>query len=633
MALTMIAAPPLGDVAMGVAGLWAIEAQGFSPDGNLLLVKVAYSDSAYPSVATRTAFWTYDLKLGQYSASINNLIASDRPIEVSDALISSFEGQTELIASYRDTGASALNLNKLALFRNGVLLQSDLVAQVSGNQADAMIDAIRISANGRFVAIETAASNLTADLDTNGCKDIYVLDLVLNTSRRISSINGAESGSDSTLGDVMVAADGSLWVSFQSAQIFTGQDADGVDDVFVWRLPSSGFAGTAAGTIELASRTTAGAAGGSNPLLNLGGVLFTSDSGSYSASDQNNANDVWQFGGGVPVLVSAAARGTLAEQSNLASTSDGGRYVAVVTASPEIAGGTGVDQLVVVDTQSHGSVVVSRSASGALADDAVITPVLSANGTVVAFSSQASNLGDGSNDGQMHLYVADLENTADLTQNGKTAVLAAYDWKSHTLLDGVAIVGANQTLLTDTSGAGSLTEIPTTSLSLTAGRTVTEPQASATSSAVNLQDAIAILKMIVGLPVNGANQPVSPYQTLAADFDGNGTVGLTDAIGVLKHVVGLSAPEPTWHFADEVDLSVPNKTTLNPGAPQTTVTADLSGTSPVHVGLVGYLSGDVDGSYAGVTGTLDLDVTQPTYIAKLVASHPGLTAAQFGVYV
>jgi Ca2+-binding RTX toxin-like protein len=213
---------------------------------------------------------------------------------------------------------------------------------------------------------------------------------------------------------------------------------------------------------------------------------------------------------------------------------------------------------------------------------------------------------------------------------GKTVDLLAYTWKNHTLLDGVAISGANQTDNTDGSGAAGLTAVVETSVNLTVSRAVPVAEAEVTSSAVNLQDAIAILKMIVGLPVNGANQPVSPYQTFAADFDGNGTVGLTDAIGVLKHVVGLAAPDPTWHFVNEADTSVPSKTTLSPGTPQATVTADLSGTSPVHVGLVGYLSGDVDGSYAGASGALDLDVTQPTYIATLVASHPGLTASQFG---
>jgi hypothetical protein len=51
--------------------------------------------------------------------------------------------------------------------------------------------------------------------------------------------------------------------------------------------------------------------------------------------------------------------------------------------------------------------------------------------------------------------------------------------------------------------------------------------------------------MIVGLNVNSNNTPVTPYQSIAADFDQNGEVGLTDAIGVLKMVVGLAAPTPT----------------------------------------------------------------------------------------
>ena len=115
MALKIIAAPALGDVAQGVAGLFGggLQAQGFSPDSKLLLVRGVYSDSAYPLLASRTAFWVYDIKLDQYSACVNKLITGDRPIEVSDVAIASFNGQIQLIASYRDTGATELNLNKL----------------------------------------------------------------------------------------------------------------------------------------------------------------------------------------------------------------------------------------------------------------------------------------------------------------------------------------------------------------------------------------------------------------------------------------------------------------------------------------------------------------------------------------
>jgi uncharacterized delta-60 repeat protein len=71
------------------------------------------------------------------------------------------------------------------------------------------------------------------------------------------------------------------------------------------------------------------------------------------------------------------------------------------------------------------------------------------------------------------------------------------------------------------------------------------------AGAVNLTDAISILKMIVGLSVNANAAPLSPYQAVAADFDQSGSVDLTDAIGVLKMVVGLSAPAPIWKYFDD----------------------------------------------------------------------------------
>ena len=629
MALKMIAAPPLGAVVQGVAGLFGggLEAQGFSPNGETLLVRVVYTDSAYPLLSSRTAFWMYDLSLGQYSACINNLIATDRPIEVSDVAIATFNGQTQLIANYRDTDAGALNLNKLALIRNGVLVQSDLVALVSGNQADAMMDAIRVSANGRFLAVETAASNLASGLDTNGLKDIYLFDLVLNTSRRITTINGAESNFDSSLGDLQVGADGALSIAFESEQAFTTQDANGVNDVFVWRLASSDFAVPGVGSITLGSRTTAGAVGGSNPKLNAMGLVFNSDSSAFSSTDQNSATDVWQSTGSAVNLVALQSVGsTLTGPSSLASSSASGRYVAVVTASPEVAGQTGVEQLLLVDTLEHSAVVVSKTTDGVLADDAVISPVLSGDGSRLAFSSMAGNLGAGQADGEMHLYLAEY---------GKNAAMQAYVWKSHTLLSGVALTAGTHSSTSDALGAASFTMVTETSLSLTATRAIPTAEASATTRAVNLLDAIAILKMIVGLPVNGSTNGVanalSPYQALAADFNTDGEVGLQDAIEVLKMVVGLTAPEPSWHFLNELDASVAAKATLKPGTAPSTITADLSSASPVHVGLVAYLSGDVDGSYAGATGASDLDITEPSYFVSLVANHPGvLSAAQFG---
>jgi hypothetical protein len=401
----------------------------------------------------RSAFWIYDLTRGQYTASVNDLIATDHAIEVTDVSIGQFGGQVQLVASYHNTvAATGSNLDKIALIRNGVLVQSDLVRHVTGVEANASISAVKVTANGRFVAIETAASNLASGLDTNASKDIYLLDLALNSSRLITTVNGAESEIDSLLGDVMIGADGGLAVAFHSVQAFSNQDSNGSDDAYVWRLAQSQFGTIVAGTVELVSRTVAGAVGASNPTLNLNGTLFESSSGGFSNADQNGATDVWQSTGAAVVAVSAAASGTLSRQTTLGSSSDGGRYVALVTAAPEIAGSTGIEQLVVVDTVAHSSLIVSSSVMGALADDAVISPVLSANGTRVAFSSQASNLGTGSIDGQMHLYVSQLQVAPDSTEvvnNGPTGTIVIIG----SVTQGQSI-SANASSLADADGLG-----------------------------------------------------------------------------------------------------------------------------------------------------------------------------------
>ncbi len=106
-------------------------------------------------------------------------------------------------------------------------------------------------------------------------------------------------------------------------------------------------------------------------------------------------------------------------------------------------------------------------------------------------------------------------------------------------------------------------------------------EASAANRAVDLLDAIGILKSIVGLTTLDANQKI------AADFDNANDVDLNDAIAILKHVVGLPAPTPEWLFVNKV------APVYNLADPMTIdVTADTT------VDLVGILRGDVDGSWA-----------------------------------
>jgi hypothetical protein len=129
-----------------------------------------------------------------------------------------------------------------------------------------------------------------------------------------------------------------------------------------------------------------------------------------------------------------------------------------------------------------------------------------------------------------------------------------------------------------------------------------EPTTDKNTDAVNLTDAISVLKMIVGLNVNSNGAPLSPYQSIAADFDQNGDVNLLDAIGVLKKIVGLSAPTPAWKYYDDAKLTSAfgASQSLNPKV--WAAGALISDATPVDAGvkLIGVLTGDVDGSWAGV---------------------------------
>lgn len=219
--------------------------------------------------------------------------------------------------------------------------------------------------------------------------------------------------------------------------------------------------------------------------------------------------------------------------------------------------------------------------------------------------------------------------------NAIEAVVQSYLWKSHSLLLGVELSandqsGVYQSGVSDALGQASLQLPPDASFTMQVSGNLGTTEQSQADAAVNLSDAIAILKMIVGLDVNPAGQPLSPYQALAADFNGNGKVELSDAIGVLKHVVGLDSPEPVLQFVDEASPEVADITNspVAPGQAPAVVLDTSEAGATMHVGLVVYLRGDVDGSYSGPTGSASLPAS---YFVEL-ANTTGLSLSQFGVY-
>ena len=149
------------------------------------------------------------------------------------------------------------------------------------------------------------------------------------------------------------------------------------------------------------------------------------------------------------------------------------------------------------------------------------------------------------------------------------------------------------------------------------------------AKAVDLTDAIAILKMIVGLDVNTGGAALTAYQAYAADVDGNGKVELSDAISVLKRIVGLETATANWMFFNGTP-TVADK--LNPGLPAS-VSAAVSTSADVSMKAV--LRGDVVSSSA-FTYKWDL-TTVPSgssaTLASTTAANPSFKADVAGSYV
>ncbi len=108
-----------------------------------------------------------------------------------------------------------------------------------------------ISADGRFVAFESYASNLVAG-DTYGTWDVFVRDRSAGTTELVSVSTAGEQGNDGS-GDPSISADGRFVAFESSATNLVAGDTNGADDVFVRDRQ--------AGTTELVSVSTAGRQG------------------------------------------------------------------------------------------------------------------------------------------------------------------------------------------------------------------------------------------------------------------------------------------------------------------------------------------------------------------------------------
>ena len=275
-----------------------------------------------------------------------------------------------------------------------------------------------LSADGRFVAFISEAENLSGD-DRDGTMNVFVRDLESQTTTlvsRASGARGARGDADSTRPSI--SADGRV-VAFESdATNLHRDDRNDWSDVFV--------RDTVTNRTTLVSRASGARGAQSNGNVSIAisaisadgrFVAFDSDADTLTRDDRDDTTDVFvrDLARKTTTLVSRAsgARGAKGNyDSSAESISGDGRYVALnsMATNLSIDDRDRIFDVFVRDLSTKKTTLVSRASGvrGAKGNRASWSASLSADGKVVAFDSEASNLSPDDRDRVDDVFVRDL---------------------------------------------------------------------------------------------------------------------------------------------------------------------------------------------------------------------------------
>jgi Tol biopolymer transport system component len=195
-----------------------------------------------------------------------------------------------------------------------------------------------ISADGRYVAFESDATNLVPD-DSNQRADVFVHDRVTGITIRVSEATGGAQGAGDS-GRPRISADGRYVVFDSEAPNLVAEDTNNVADVFVHdRL-------TAVTTRVSVATGGAQAVGGDSvlPAISADGrvVVFQSDATNLVAEDTNDFRDIFVHDRttGATIRISVATGGVQAVDGGAArpQISADGQVVVFESAATNLAG-------------------------------------------------------------------------------------------------------------------------------------------------------------------------------------------------------------------------------------------------------------------------------------------------------
>lgn len=303
-------------------------------------------------------------------------------------------GAALLLVGLAATSASAFTMERVSIASDGT--EGDMSSTTSA-----------ISADGRFVAFVSGATNLVPD-DTNFTLDVFVHDRVLGLTERASVSELGEEGFGQAATPAL-SADGRYLVFASNSPNLVPGDTNNRFDVFL--------RDRVAGTLELVSVATDGTQGNLDsiaPAISADGryVAFASAATNLVADDVNNSFDIFVRDrlAQTTTLVSVASDGTRGNGLSLAPriSADGSVVVFHSFASNLVPDDTnGVPDVFAHDVASGITTRVSVASDGTQGNQQSVGAMVSGDGRFVAFDSDASNLVSNDLNGRTDVFVHD----------------------------------------------------------------------------------------------------------------------------------------------------------------------------------------------------------------------------------
>jgi Tol biopolymer transport system component len=287
-----------------------------------------------------------------------------------------------------------------------------------GGEANGPSSAPDLSGDGRFAVFESAASNLVPG-DTNGVPDVFVRDLQAGTTSLVSAARGGGPGNAAS-GAPAISATGAFVTFASNASDLVAGDTNGVGDVFVRDLV---LGRTARVSVDSHGRQQNAAV--ADPFTQISDVsrdgryvVFDSDATNLVRADGNQHTDVFlrDRRRHTTALVSASSLNVQGNNDSFSPLiSANGRIVAFQSLAGNMAPGDGPREDVFVrDLRQRTTSVVGVADDGApraaeLVPQLLQRPALSADGRIAAFSSTAPNLVAGDTNGHQDVFLRLLD--------------------------------------------------------------------------------------------------------------------------------------------------------------------------------------------------------------------------------